>query len=77
MTRLSGILPQTGEESAVPCRPAQLSEAALNHHAAVMVGIFIAIDAATPLMMPIIAAAKAGLALPAANTERNVGLRDV
>ena len=58
-------------------RGAQLSEAALNHHAAVMVGIFIAIDAATPLMMPIIAAAKAGLALPAANTERNVGLRDV
>jgi hypothetical protein len=54
-----------------------LSEAALNHHAAVMVGIFIAIDAATPLMMPIIAAAKAGLALPAASTERNVGLRDV
>ena len=29
-------------------RGAQLSEAALNHHAAVMVGIFIAIDAATP-----------------------------
>ena len=52
-------------------------EAALNHHTAVMVGIFIAIDAATPLMMPIMAAAKAGLALPAASTERDIGLRDV
>ena len=39
-------------------------EAALNHYTAVMVGIFIAIDAATPLMMPIMAAAKAGIALP-------------
>ena len=45
-------------------RGAQLLEAALNHHTAVMVGIFIAIDAATPLMMPIMAADKAGLALP-------------
>ena len=45
-------------------RGAQLLEAALNHYTAVMVGIFIAIDAATPLMMPIMAAAKAGLALP-------------
>ena len=58
-------------------RGAQLSEAALNHHAAVMVGIFIAIDAATPPMMPIMAAAKAGLALPAASTQRDIGLRDV
>ena len=58
-------------------RGVQLSEAALNHHAAVMVGIFIAIDATTPLMMPIMAAAKAGLALPTASTERNVGLCDV
>ena len=54
-----------------------MSEAALNHHAAVEVGIFIAIDAVTPLMLPIIAAAKVGLALPAASTERNIGLRDV
>ena len=45
-------------------RGAQLLEAALNHYTAVMVGIFIAIDAATPLMMPIMAADKAGLALP-------------
>ena len=45
--------------------------------AAVMVGIFIAIDADTPPMMPIMAAAKAGLALPAASTERDIGLRDV
>ena len=52
-------------------------EAALNHHTAVMVGIFIAIDADTPPMMPIMAAAKAGLALPAASTERDIGLRDV